>query len=155
MGRPDRSSRMEWSPLTRTMLPHGVRPMVETRTLLGKIAALRQRLDQAQGLVKEAGSAAVAMLSEQTGPPERVSSLEQQVATGEEHDVHLAALLRPITALVEERQPLPRQITSRGRRTLERGRTLLHELRELASAFAALTDEEIGSGERDIPTLPR
>ena len=58
--------------------------MVETRTLLGKIAALRQRLDQAQGLVKEAGSVAVALLGEQTGMPGRTPLLEQQIAEAAE-----------------------------------------------------------------------
>ena len=42
--------------------------MVETQALLGKITALRQRLDQAQGLARDAGSAAVALLGDQGGP---------------------------------------------------------------------------------------
>ena len=45
--------------------------MVETQSLLGKITALRQRLEQSQGLARDAGSAAVSLLGDQTGPPER------------------------------------------------------------------------------------
>jgi HD-GYP domain-containing protein (c-di-GMP phosphodiesterase class II) len=127
--------------------------MVETRALLGKIVALRQRLDQAQGLVKEAGSAAVALLDEQSGTPERVPPLEQQVVAGEECDAHLAALVRPLMAgIVEERRPLPRQLTARGRRVLERGRELLGQLRGLADCFVSVTDAET---ETTIPTVPR
>lgn len=111
--------------------------MVETQSLLSKITALRQRLEQAQGLAKDAGSAAVAMLGDHTGPAERSMSLEQQVVVGSDHDGQLDSTVRPLTAaLNEDRRPLPRQLTARGRRVLERGRDLLGQLRGLADSFA-------------------
>ncbi len=111
--------------------------MVETQALLGKITALRQRLEQAQGLATEAGSAAVALLDDHSGPPPRGLTLEQQVAVGREHDTNLDSVVRPLTVpLTEDRRSLPRQLTARGRRVLERGRDLLGQLRTLADAFA-------------------
>ena len=127
--------------------------MVETQSLLGKITALRQRLEQAQGLAKEAGTAAVALLGDQTGPPERGLLLEQQVVTEGEHDIVLDRTLRPLTAsLNEDRRPLPRQLTARGRRVLERGRDLLNQLRPLADAFAPTA--VLPMSVDDVPTVP-
>ena len=44
-------------------------------------------------------------------------------------------------ALTEERRSLPRQLTARGRRVLERGRALLAQLRFLSDAFTPNDDE--------------
>src|SRR5438105_1769944 len=98
--------------------------MSETQTLLGKIAALRQRLAQAQGLAQEAGSAAVTLAGENPGPLARLLHFERQVAAGTEHDVEFANVVRSL-ADADEPQPLPRQLTSRARRLLERGQELL------------------------------
>jgi hypothetical protein len=125
--------------------------MVETQSLLSKITALRQRLDQAQGLARDAGSAAVALLGDQTGPHER-RPLERLVAAGEEHDAHLDSVVRPLTAAAEDRRPLPRQLTARGRRVLERGRELLGQLRSLSDAFAATADPAMSL--EDSPAVP-
>jgi hypothetical protein len=92
--------------------------MSETRTLLQKITALRQRLEQAQGLANEARSAAAALL-----------------AAGE-HDQALDDAVRPLTGPTAPESRTPRQLTSRARRVLERGRDLLGQLRTLADAFA-------------------
>jgi len=51
--------------------------------LLGKITALRQRLQQAQGLAQEAGSAAAALAR---GPGPTVRTLERFVDAGAAHD---------------------------------------------------------------------
>jgi HD-GYP domain-containing protein (c-di-GMP phosphodiesterase class II) len=96
--------------------------MSETQVLLAKVTALRQRLEQAQGLASEARSAAAA--------------LEQAVASGGEHDGRLDAAVRPLTgaSALEPARP-PRQITARARRVLERGGELLRRLRALADDF--------------------
>src|SRR5690242_16451804 len=69
----------------------GERGMTETQTLLGKIAALRQRLEQAQGLAGEAGSAAAALAGGDGG---RLEVLHRQAAAGAEHDALVDVALR-------------------------------------------------------------
>jgi hypothetical protein len=110
--------------------------MSETRVLLGKIQALRQRLEQAQGLANEARTAAAALVEEPSGG-RRLISFERLVEENNEHDHQLDSLVRPLTAMVreDEARVLPRQLTSRARRALERGRELLLHLRQLADAF--------------------
>jgi hypothetical protein len=112
--------------------------MTETQALLGKITALRQRLEQAQSLATEARSAAAALADEETDPAPRLAAVERQLITGGEHDATLDALVRPLTAPAggDEPRPGPRQLTSRARRVLERGRELLGRLRGLADAFS-------------------
>jgi hypothetical protein len=53
--------------------------MSDTQALLGKIAALRQRLEQARGLVEDAGSAAAALLER---GPDPMTVLQHKVAAG-------------------------------------------------------------------------
>jgi HD-GYP domain-containing protein (c-di-GMP phosphodiesterase class II) len=97
--------------------------MSDTRMLLQKITALRQRLDQVQGLANEARSAAAALLS--------------TVTAGGEHDLAVDAAVRPLTGAEHLEGRSPRQLTTRARRVLERGRDLLGQLRTLADSFAA------------------
>lgn len=92
--------------------------MSETRTLLAKISALRQRLEQAQGLANEARFAAAALL--------------QKVSAGDEHDNALEDAVRPLTGARVVDAPSPRVLTQRARRVLERGRDLLGQLRPVA-----------------------
>jgi hypothetical protein len=110
--------------------------MSETQVLLGKIQALRQRLEQAQGLANEARTAAAALVEETAGS-RRLAAFERLVEEGDEHDHQLDGIVRPLTALVREDEAriLPRQLTSRARRALEHGRDLLLRLRQLADAF--------------------
>ena len=70
--------------------------MSETRTLLTKISALRQRLDQAQGLANEARSAATALLAGMDDEPTAILSVELGLRAGGDHDAALDAALRPI-----------------------------------------------------------
>src|SRR5579885_2028986 len=105
--------------------------MTETQTLLGKIAALRQRLEQAQGLASEADSAAAALAGGDGG---RLEALRRQVADGAEHASLIDASLRPLGGDVPP-EVFPRQLTARARRILERGRELLARLRPLADAL--------------------
>ncbi|HTU20376.1 MAG TPA: HD domain-containing phosphohydrolase [Gemmataceae bacterium] len=110
--------------------------MSETRVLMGKIQALRQRLEQAQGLANEARSAAAALV-EESGGERRLPAFEQLVEDSHQHDAQLDSVVRPRTAVIrhDEAHGLPRQLTSRARRCLEHGRNLLLHLRQLADAF--------------------
>ncbi len=118
--------------------------MSETRVLLGKIQALRQRLEQAQGLANEARSAAALLLEETAASGQPVVAFERLVEDSHEHDTQLDRVVRPLTALVrnDEAHALPRQLTSRARRSLERGRDLLLRLRQLADAFEQPPESE-------------
>src|SRR6516162_9158189 len=106
--------------------------MSETRILLGKIQALRQRLEQAQGLANEARSAAAALVEETTAASQGLLSFERRVAEDREHDSQFDRVIRPLTGPAggDEPRSLPRQLTSRARRVLERGRDLLLRLRQ-------------------------
>src|SRR5262249_24427410 len=111
----------------------GDQGMSDTQMLLSKISALRQRLEQAQGLAREAG-AAVAGLVETDGG-ERLARLERQSAAGSDNAALFDGVLRQ---LVEAPPPggeataMPARLTARARRILERGRELLLALRSLA-----------------------
>jgi hypothetical protein len=111
--------------------------MSETQVLLGKIQALRQRLEQAQGLANEARSAATALIEETAGDSRPLVAFERLVEDSGEHDAQLDQIVRPLTARFrsDESHALPRQLTARARRALERGRELLLRLRQLADAF--------------------
>jgi len=111
--------------------------MSETRVLLGKIQALRQRLEQAQGLANEARTAAAALVEESNGGGRPLVAFQRLVEENNEHDHQFDSVVRPLTTLVreDEARVLPRQLTSRARRALERGRDLLLHLRQLADAF--------------------
>jgi hypothetical protein len=104
--------------------------MNDTRTLLAKITALRQRLEQAQGLANEARSAAAALL-DGVGAP----ALDRAVATADEHDQALDEAVRPLVGAQTLEGRSPSLLTSRARRVLEHGRDLLGHLRQLAEAF--------------------
>src|SRR5260370_27489333 len=96
--------------------------MTETHELLGKIAALRQRLDQAQGLAWDAGTAAAALAGETRDDADRVWRLEKRVASAGDDAAHLDGSLRELTELAtnsQETSRLPQQLTARGRRVLE------------------------------------
>ena len=112
--------------------------MTETQALLGKITALRQRLDQAQKLAYEATSAATQLLGRPAASPLVV--LERRVGAAAEHDAALDAVVRTVAPDVDA-PALPRQLTMRARRVLERGRDLLSRLRDLSDCFAAPLDE--------------
>ncbi|MHB1425995.1 MAG: HD-GYP domain-containing protein, partial [Gemmataceae bacterium] len=117
--------------------------MSETQVLLGKIQALRQRLEQAQGLANEARSAAAALVEETVGG-RPLLAFERLVEESDEHDAQLDRLVQPLTEQLRDDDvpALPRQLTSRARRALERGRDLLQGLRQLADAFERSEDSE-------------
>lgn len=125
--------------------------MSETQVLLGKIQALRQRLEQAQGLATEARTAAAALVDEPAGQ-RHLSSFERLVEESGDHDHHLESIVRPLTVQVrsEATRALPRQLTLRARRALERGRDILLQLRQLADAFDPPED-----GKTAVPLFDR
>lgn len=113
--------------------------MSDTQVLLGKIAMLRQRLEQSQGL---AGDVAGTHAS----PAHRLERLQQQLEAGAEHDEALDATVRPIAPSAGT-GPMPQQLTARARRVLERGRDMLHRLRTLGEELDRLDALELNENE--------
>jgi HD-GYP domain-containing protein (c-di-GMP phosphodiesterase class II) len=114
--------------------------MSDTRELLVKIAALRQRLDQA---VKTAPK------PEPSDDADRLARLQHQVASGTAHDALMASSLRELPVVGEGPPPQPPRLTARARRLLEIGHGMLGQLRALShlldvdaaeTAVAATTD---------------
>ena len=109
--------------------------MSETRTLLAKISALRQRLEQVQGSADEARSAATALLDGLGDEPADGVSFESALRSAADQDAALDVALRPVVGAATA-TPHPRRLTARARRVLEQGRDLLGSLRGLADTFA-------------------
>jgi HD-GYP domain-containing protein (c-di-GMP phosphodiesterase class II) len=109
--------------------------MSDTQVLLQKIAALRQQLEEVQGLGQDAASASAGISRDAAPTATRVRRLEFQVATGSRHEAFLESTIRQLspeppaatTAL------LPKQLTARARRVLEQGGRLLEKLRTLST----------------------
>src|SRR4051794_28073858 len=90
--------------------------MSDTRGLLQRITALRQRLDQAQGMLREAGSTAAALLAA-TPAPDLAERLEEQVALGARVQSLLDGSLRQIAGVLDGADGIrPTQLTARARR---------------------------------------
>jgi HD-GYP domain-containing protein (c-di-GMP phosphodiesterase class II) len=103
--------------------------MTSTQVLLTKIAALRQRLEQAQGLVHDAGSAAAALLEDDAG----IGAVETKVQTGARQQALLDTTLRQIPGIAGgDGATMPAQLTSRASRLLRRAHELLAQLRAIA-----------------------
>jgi hypothetical protein len=107
--------------------------MSETRALLAKISALRQRLDQAQLLASEARSALAGLVEPNPEP-----ALEEAVALASRHDADLDRTVRPLFG--PGPGGTPKALTAQARGVLERGRDLLAELRELGGKFDGSDD---------------
>lgn len=104
--------------------------MSDTRLLLTKIAALRQRLEQAPARVPEAVPVNPAL--------ERIRRLESRVAVGSGQSTLLEGSIRQVAdpaGAVGEATVLPSRLTARARRLLEIGQGLLVQLRDLADSF--------------------
>jgi HD-GYP domain-containing protein (c-di-GMP phosphodiesterase class II) len=117
--------------------------MSDTQALLGKITALRLRLQQAQGLAHEAGSAVVSLLRDGGNPDQKPAVLERQAAVVSECDWLLDDALKQLPAGAapeSEASTMPTQLTARARRVLERGRDLLDRLRSLAEGIPTVND---------------
>jgi HD-GYP domain-containing protein (c-di-GMP phosphodiesterase class II) len=105
--------------------------MTETQTLLGKIAALRQRLEQARGLAEDA---AVTLVSSAAGKADSLAALRQKVAVSAEVGALMESTLRRLPGLPQssEESALPAHLTVRARRLLPKVRDLLARLRRSA-----------------------
>jgi hypothetical protein len=109
--------------------------MSDTRELLMKIAALRQRLELAPKPAPHADASET----------ERLFHLQHQVASGTAHDVLMAGSLRELSVVGEGPPPAPR-LTARARRLLEVGHGMLGQLRAVAHLL------EVDSAETDMGT---
>src|SRR5438876_5383401 len=125
---------------TRPVRPRtGDARMSDTRGLLERITALRQRLNQAQGMLQEAGATAAVLAAPTT--PNLAERLEEQVTAGARVQALLDGSLRQIAGVLDGEDGIrPTQLTARVRRLLERGRELVHRLRSL-SGDPAMTDD--------------
>jgi HD-GYP domain-containing protein (c-di-GMP phosphodiesterase class II) len=93
--------------------------MSDTHVLLGKIAALRQQLEQAQDLTSN------------PAPPR-----EPQAVSSSRQTQHVDDAFRQIpSSAATDSDNLPRQLTATARRILEQGRELLHRLRGLGDVL--------------------
>ncbi|HLN31406.1 MAG TPA: HD domain-containing phosphohydrolase [Gemmataceae bacterium] len=109
--------------------------MSDSQVLLSKIAALRQQLEQTQGLSQEEDASVEVLIRRDNGGP--LHRLEQHVTAGVHQTNLLDSTLRQLSpdGSVIESSVLPRQLTATARRILEDGRKLLDQLRILADAF--------------------
>ncbi|MCI0459942.1 MAG: HD domain-containing protein [Gemmataceae bacterium] len=116
--------------------------MTDTQVLLSKIAALRQRLEQAQGLIHDAGTAAASLLEKDADP---VGALERKVATGARQTALLDGALKQLPGPTAggDGAMLPAQLTARAARLLKQGRDLLSQLRALGE------EPQLERGEHD------
>jgi len=111
--------------------------------LLARITALRQRLEQAQGLLREAS----ASLPE-TPAADLAEQLEKEVVASTRVQSLLDGSLRQIAgALSGEDCIHPTHLTARARELLERGRGMVLELRKLAD------DPIVSSDDPDDPLV--
>jgi HD-GYP domain-containing protein (c-di-GMP phosphodiesterase class II) len=109
--------------------------MNDTQALLSKIAALRQRLEQAQGLARDVGSVAAALPVARPHAVSRLDHLQEQAAAGSRHDALVDSALRQIPAADPAAgldAVLPAQLTARAGRVLKNSQELLRQLRTLA-----------------------
>lgn len=116
--------------------------MSDTRLLMARIAALRQKLEQAPAVAPRTVPADEAA--------QRLHVLERQVTLGQRHAELLDDSLRPLTENPRAQPQLPSRLTARARRLVARGGDLLAELKSLAGVFP--TDQAL---ELDDPLARR
>ena len=127
--------------------------MTDTQVLLRKIAALRQQLEQVQGLAADAADTHGPEANDTAG---RIERLERQVSNGAQHTVLLDTTLRQLApAPAAAAATLPRQLTARARRILEQGRELVAQLRLLGEEFPATQPVTDSAGQEMKGALAR
>lgn len=110
--------------------------MSDTRVLLSKIAALRQRLEKT-------ADTAGPLKAETAAHPERVRQVESRLAAAARYGALLDGSFRQLAAAptaVGEPAALPSRLTARVHRLLKHGSSLLGQLRLLGEHFAATND---------------
>jgi HD-GYP domain-containing protein (c-di-GMP phosphodiesterase class II) len=118
--------------------------MSDTRLLLTKIAALRQRLEQSPARLPEPVPVNPAL--------ERIRRLESRVASGTGQSALLDGSIRQVAdpaGAVGEPTVLPSRLTARARRLLEAGQGLLVQLRSLADSFGVAQSPGEADGDGD------
>jgi HD-GYP domain-containing protein (c-di-GMP phosphodiesterase class II) len=107
--------------------------MTSTQDLLGVIAALRQRLDQAQSLASDAGSAVASVLKRAAMPP--IGRLRQQIVTGlgVQQQLQTALHLAGLGDAGHGSTSMPAQLTTQAARLVQQTRDLLGRLKPLAA----------------------
>jgi HD-GYP domain-containing protein (c-di-GMP phosphodiesterase class II) len=113
--------------------------MTDGQTLLKRIAALRQQLEDTQDVCLQTSDASEPV------DAARIRRLEQQISLGGEEIGLLSSNLRQLspTAPIVDATSLPKQFTSRARQALEHSRRLLDRLRPLADEFASVATEDL------------
>src|SRR5438034_11241726 len=96
--------------------------MTDSKEIIKKIAALRVRLDKAQGLLHEAGTAAQDLMS-----PAAEAQLEGRLHAGAWHSALIDGALRTLNDSGDA-PPLPEKLIARGARLLKHTRDLLSAL---------------------------
>src|ERR1043165_3041538 len=98
---------------TRPVRPRtGGARMSDTRVLLQRIMALRQRLTQAQGMLQEAGATAAHLLAAPKSP-NLTEKLEEQVTAGARVQALLDSSLRQIAGVLDGEDGVrPTQLTA-------------------------------------------
>ncbi len=123
--------------------------MTDTQLLLNKIAALRQRLEQAQGLASEASNAANSIAGEPL-LPDRLRTLQRLVRIGADHSELLGSSVEEFAQPAGQpsaSKSLPVQLTARARRAVEQGRGLIRRLRSLGELVEEFDTTDASSGD--------
>jgi HD-GYP domain-containing protein (c-di-GMP phosphodiesterase class II) len=100
--------------------------MTDTKDILKRIAALRVRLDHAQPAAPDDRS-----LNDEPQVVSALAALQEKVRTGSKNSKVLDDNLRQISGVGSGVAPMPPKLTARGGRVLQRGRDLLHQLRDM------------------------
>src|SRR5262245_49011119 len=111
--------------------------MTDTRVLLEKITAFRQRLESMPRLTSQLPNEAPAVV--EPPPVPEGADLEERVRAGSRTQALLETSLRRLAGLAEESGPCPGQLTGRARR-------LLGEAREIVQRLRALADDPLLAG---------
>ena len=128
--------------------------MTDTQELLTKIVALRQRLEQAQGLAIDAGSVAASLMKE----GDAVAALRRKVNAGASQNLLLDTSVRQfpgLAARTDDSPSMPSQLTARASRLLRRAYDLLGQLRALVdnALLQPTTDDPLAQLHRETASM--
>lgn len=122
--------------------------MSDAEGLLGRIAALRQRLEHAQGILRDATEHFAAPAT-----TDLVDQLHREVTAGAQTQALLDGSMRAIAAMPEGVDVIrPERLIGRARQLLERGRAMILHLRRL-TADVPDGDDPLAFGVRQISSM--